>query len=42
MTNNSNRRNAPENANSNQPDPLSGSKKVKQRNHSKQNHAGKL
>lgn len=37
-----NRRNQPLNANSGQPEPLSGSKKVKQRNHSRQKHAGKL
>jgi small acid-soluble spore protein P (minor) len=35
------RRNSPEHNTGGQPEPLSGSKKVKQRNHSRQNHAGR-
>ncbi|MBM7691393.1 small acid-soluble spore protein P (minor) [Peribacillus deserti] len=38
MTKKNARRNAPDNINSTQPEPMSGSHKVKNRNHSRQKH----
>ncbi|MCK6257127.1 small acid-soluble spore protein P [Fictibacillus sp. KIGAM418] len=36
------RKNAPKGENPGQPEPLSGSKKVKNRNHTRQKHGGKM